>query len=367
MRLPDEANPPADVRSTDLRRELQRCASLLRWVQSLEPEAWIGSRPPELGDDLVTVVVPMYQASRWIEDCLKGLLAQTHRNLEIFCVDDCSSDGTYDLVVERFGRDRRLCVIELARNVGPFQISNWVGGRLARAPRIAWQDADNVSHPRRIEQQCRWMDAEAYAITSTCVHHFFSPELPPFRPSMPPFEANGLRHELFLYVSLVPAGPTAEAPADPRLRGERVWRRNELKPATVDATFAYRRSGTSHAIQVVDTGLFRAFGGFTGRTKVSEDADFDWRVAQFHDLGVLPRVLGSRRAHASSLTRHPETGHSSVARQVYEDERLRLRDEVTREIAAGNVARARELCCESLHHGEIEVRRAHLGFDVRLS
>lgn len=138
--LPDELSQAPDIRTVDLQTEIYRCARVLQWVEALPTAELVSPRAPVLADDLVSVVVPMYNASRWIEACLKGLFAQTHRNLEIFCVDDCSEDDTYGRVVDHFGRDGRLCVVRLARNVGPFsnqQLGSWLTGertedRLAR-------------------------------------------------------------------------------------------------------------------------------------------------------------------------------------------------------------------------------------------
>lgn len=363
-----------DIRTVDLHPELRRCARVLRWVEALPTAELLSPRPPILGDDLVSVVVPMYNASRWIAACLKGLLAQTHRNLEIFCVDDCSQDDTYARVVEQFGRDGRVCVVRLARNVGPFQISNWAAGSLARGRRIAWQDADNVSHPARIEAQCRWMAQQRYRITGTCVHHFFPPGIEPFWPQIPPAEADGMLHELIVYLS----GRRTRA-SDGGGRGssedwERAWRRNELDAArmaetglVVPAFASLGRSACMHGSQMVDTELFREFGGFHGRTSLGEDTEFDWRVSRFHDIGNLPRVLSSRRSHHASLTRDPATGMESSARLEFRARMRARREEIRRELADGNISRARELCTEIMHRAEIQIDRAHCGFDIALS
>src|SRR5262249_58506866 len=109
--------------------------------------------------------------------CLKGLLAQTHSDLEIFCVDDGSSDDTYERVVEQFGADRRICAIKLRRNVGPYQIKNWVIGSLARGTWIALQDADDVSHPLRLATQRGWTGANGDRLSRTGARPVFPPDM----------------------------------------------------------------------------------------------------------------------------------------------------------------------------------------------
>src|SRR5688572_22177076 len=102
--------------------EVQRCVSQLERTSALCPAALVRRRGAAERERLVTVVVPMFDSSRFVDDCLKGLLAQTHAELEIICVDDHSSDDTYDRAVGHFGQDYRVSVVRLGRRVGPHQI-----------------------------------------------------------------------------------------------------------------------------------------------------------------------------------------------------------------------------------------------------
>jgi hypothetical protein len=374
MQLPEDVLNAPDVRTVDVRREIERCARVLQWVEALPISELISTERPAVSEDLISVVIPMYRASRWIESCLKSVLAQTYRNLEIFCVDDCSDDDTYARVVERFGEDGRICVVRLAHNVGPFQISNWVAGVLARGPRIAFQDADNVSHPLRIASQVAWMAQHGYRISGTCAHHFFPPHIRPFHKETPPVEAYGLRHELVMQVSAIRAYP----PEHRNRRNEdwdHAWDRNEVRAVDlsqrgrdIPAAFGYRSPSISlHGSQMMDRQVFREFGGYHGRTKLGEDTGLDWRLLRFHDLGNLPRVMSSRRSHDESLTRAPATGMKSPARLVHRARLAEKHDEVRRALAAGDIDRVRQLCTETMHCAEIAIERSHCPFDIALS
>jgi hypothetical protein len=122
-----------------------------------------------------------------------------------------------------------------------------------------------------------------------------------------------------------------------------------------------------HGSQMVEREMFREFGGFYGRTKLGEDTEFDWRVSRFHDIGNLPRVLCSKRSHGDSLMRHPTTGMESPARRQYRELKNAKQEQIARELNDGNTIRARELCTETLYHAEIQIDRAHVGFDIALS
>jgi hypothetical protein len=374
MQLPEDIATAPDVRTVEVRREVERCARVLKWVEALPRDELISSARPTIADDLISVVIPMYRARPWIESCLKSVLAQTHRNMEIFCVDDCSDDETYEHVVERFGHDGRICVVRLARNVGPFQISNWVGGVLARGPRLAFQDADNVSHPLRFAAQRAWMAEHGYRISGTCAHHFFPAHIRPFHKEHPPVEADGRLHELVMQVSAIRAYPAEHR----QYRNEdwtRAWDRNEVGAADlsergrdVPLAFGYRSPSISlHGSQMMDTQLFRDYGGYPGRTKLGEDSGLDWRLLRFHDIGNLPRVMSSRRSHDESLTRAPATGMKSPARLLYHARMSEKFDDVRRALADGDVARAQQLCTETMHCADIEIERSHCPFDIALS
>lgn len=373
-RIPGYVSPVPDIRTRDPQKEIRRSIKVIKWLERLRISDLIQSHPPEKTASLVSVVVPMYNAGRWIEMCLKGLLAQTHSNLEIFCVDDCSEDDTYERVVDQFGSDRRLCVVRLARNVGPFQISNWAAGSLARGRLVAWQDADNISHPARIEEQCRWMLSHGYKISGACLHCFFPPNLTPFR-STTAIDADGMLHSLAFYSSLERTREPVIVQRGSRRRKYLDWLRNDATIRRAGGliartlAFSYLAKNpvlTSHASQIVDRSLFLEFGGFYGRTKFGEDTEFDWRLLRFHGIGNIPKVLCSRRFHSDSLTQHPSTGYGSPGRRLYRERIDAKEEEIRQELISGNINGVRELCTESLYCADIEIDAIHTGFDVDL-
>lgn len=59
----------------------------------------------------VSVIVPFYNSREYIRECIESLLNQTLTELEIICVDDGSTDGTYDIVLEYKRKDDRMILI----------------------------------------------------------------------------------------------------------------------------------------------------------------------------------------------------------------------------------------------------------------
>lgn len=73
------------------------------------------------------VVIPIYNAEEWVEKCINSVLEQTFKDYVIVCVDDESSDKTFDIVqgIAKYNRDKIYCIKPLeklyiggARNVG---------------------------------------------------------------------------------------------------------------------------------------------------------------------------------------------------------------------------------------------------------
>lgn len=103
---------------------------------------------------LVSVIVPVFNAATTISTALKALRSQTHQNLEILIVDDCSTDGTPGLVESAAEEDGRIRLIRSPDNLGCYNARN-LGLQAARGEFVTCHDADDWSHPRKIETQVK--------------------------------------------------------------------------------------------------------------------------------------------------------------------------------------------------------------------
>ena len=100
----------------------------------------------------VSVLVPAYNMEKSLSVALRGLLAQTWQNLEIIVVDDCSTDDTFS-VAESFARQEpRVKAIRQMENQGTYAARNR-GLEIATGELITTHDADDWSHPEKIEVQ----------------------------------------------------------------------------------------------------------------------------------------------------------------------------------------------------------------------
>lgn len=114
----------------------------------------LGALPPPAapGGPLVTVIIPAYQPDEGLVNSVASITAQSYPDLEIIIVDDASGPAYADLFERVAATDERIRVLTMARNGG-----SYLGRRAAiqqsRGDLITTQDADDWSHPQRIEHQ----------------------------------------------------------------------------------------------------------------------------------------------------------------------------------------------------------------------
>jgi glycosyltransferase involved in cell wall biosynthesis len=100
---------------------------------------------------LISVVVPAYNAGRWIDRTLASIQGQTWREIEVIVVDDGSSDDTVARVERAAAADRRIRLVRQA-NAGPAVARNR-GLRECRGVFVAPVDADDLWAPDNLAQQ----------------------------------------------------------------------------------------------------------------------------------------------------------------------------------------------------------------------
>ena len=91
---------------------------------------------------LITVIVPIYNASRYLAECLDSITKQSYKNLEIICVDDGSTDSSVSIVKKYIRQDDRICLIS-QENSGQSAARN-KALRMAQGEYISFIDSDDI-------------------------------------------------------------------------------------------------------------------------------------------------------------------------------------------------------------------------------
>ena len=103
----------------------------------------------------VTVLMPVYNGELYLREAINSILNQTFTDFELIILDDCSKDGSVDLI--KTYTDERIRLIANPVNQGLRFILNQ-GGKLARAEYIARMDCDDISLPHRLAKQVEYLD-----------------------------------------------------------------------------------------------------------------------------------------------------------------------------------------------------------------
>lgn len=93
----------------------------------------------ELGK--ISVIVPIYNADRYLERCLSSIIGQTYKNLEIICVDDGSTDNSLAICNKYSLLDNRIKVIH--KNNGGVTSARKAGMKIASGEWVGFVDSDD--------------------------------------------------------------------------------------------------------------------------------------------------------------------------------------------------------------------------------
>lgn len=146
-----------------------RSGSVMEIETGLASAAAAGQRP------LVSVVMPAFNAERYIVEAIASVLGQSYPRIELIVVNDGSTDRTGE-IARGFGD--RLTVIDSPANGGSSDARNR-GIAAARGEFIAFMDADDIWTSDKIERQMESFSREPeLGISFTHMQCFISPELP---------------------------------------------------------------------------------------------------------------------------------------------------------------------------------------------
>lgn len=217
----------------------------------------------------VSVVIPCFNAERYVAATLKAVQAQSGAELEIIVVDDGSTDGSAALIEREFPEVRMLRLanggVAAARNAGiDVATGEWV----------AFCDADDIWLPGKLAAQFEAMTAHAGCRMSYTAWHVW--------PSSQPEPEADLLQRL-----------AAESADRQRWDGATGWLYPELLLDCVvwTSTVLMQRS------------LLAETGGFDTRLRIGEDYDLWMRASRLTRIERVARPLALYRQHPASITR----------------------------------------------------------------
>jgi glycosyltransferase involved in cell wall biosynthesis len=111
-------------------------------------------------------VVPVWNGERFFSEAIESVLNQTLQSIELLLIDDGSTDGTPEIAQRWADRDPRVRVIRLDHG-GIARALN-AGLSAARGRFFARMDADDISHPSRLDRQIAYLEANPECVAVGC-------------------------------------------------------------------------------------------------------------------------------------------------------------------------------------------------------
>lgn len=102
----------------------------------------------------ISVILPAYNAERFLPDAIDSILNQTFRDFELIILNDGSTDKTEEIILSY--TDSRIRYVKNVQNLKLISTLN-KGVDLARGKYIARMDADDISMPTRFEEQIKYL------------------------------------------------------------------------------------------------------------------------------------------------------------------------------------------------------------------
>lgn len=109
------------------------------------------------GNEMISVIVPVYNVAQYLPDCINSIVRQTHQSLEILLVDDGSTDESGSICEEYAKTDPRIKVLH-QENMGAAEARN-TGIFHASGTYVAFVDADDWGEPNALEAMLDQMDS----------------------------------------------------------------------------------------------------------------------------------------------------------------------------------------------------------------
>lgn len=119
-------------------------------------------------ENLVSIIVPVYNAELYIEMTIQRVLEQTYPDWELLLVNDCSTDGSMEKIqkLQEHLSEKRIRVIQQTSNQGAARARNR-GIQEAKGRYIAFLDADDIWESKKLEKEIAFMIEKQAAFVCT--------------------------------------------------------------------------------------------------------------------------------------------------------------------------------------------------------
>ena len=286
---------------------------------------------PAQKEPKISVIMPVYNAERYVAEAIKSILDQTFSNFEFIIIDDGSTDKSTAIIEKYAIADSRIRVLRQGNQGVAKAINN--GFQEAGGEFLARMDADDIAYPERFTKQIAFLRKNTECVAVGCRTLLIDPE--------------GLEIGLFMQQQA-------------KTHGE------------IDLAHMKGRGGAiTHPSVIFRSEALRRIGGYREVMEPAEDLDLFLRLAEIGRLANLEEVLLKYRMHLQSTGSKRRLEQEQKVRLAIREARQRRGLPTVPEENKGPAERnssASELHCMwawwALNSGNIATARKHafIGF-----
>lgn len=119
-------------------------------------------------NETVSVIIPVYNAERYISDTIESVLNQTYKDIEIVLVDDCSTDNSRK-IIEAYANLNSGIVYHLQKENGGAAVARNTALSIANGRYVAFLDSDDLWLPEKIKKQMNLLKQNSAGICFTAI------------------------------------------------------------------------------------------------------------------------------------------------------------------------------------------------------
>jgi len=222
----------------------------------------------------VSIIMPIYNSSKWISDSIKSVVNQSFDNWELIIVNDGSTDNSVE-IIQQYLNDKRIKLFH-QKNLGPANARN-IGISNCNGEFLAFLDSDDIWLHEKLQIQLQFFESNPHIGLVYSNYNLFydNPKL-----TFPLKQSNWFHtwpdnHRLLVY--------------------------DFIGILTV----------------VVRTSIIKELGGFNENLFGTEDWDLWIKVAQFNKISKIEKVTASYRVHPDGLSQTAHN-HFNQLKKVYD-------------------------------------------------
>lgn len=118
-------------------------------------------------DNKISVIIPVYNAEKYIGATIRSAMLQTYTDIEIIVVDNCSTDASMSIAKELSMEDKRIKIIKLDYNSGGPARPRNIGIKNSTGAFLAFLDADDIWEADKLQKQMEFLLSNKFDFVSS--------------------------------------------------------------------------------------------------------------------------------------------------------------------------------------------------------